>query len=87
MGNPGADTVEVLSLLNKTVFFKQVTGSDISLVVSFFFFNYFLFIYSWLPSVFVAAWAFCSCCEWELLFIAVHGLLTAVASLVAEHGL
>ena len=28
-----------------------------------------------------------SCSKWGLLFIAVHGLLTAVASLVAEHGL
>ena len=33
------------------------------------------------------AWAFSSCGEWGLLFIAVHGLLIAVASLVAEHGL
>ena len=31
--------------------------------------------------------AFSSCGEWGLLFVAVHGLLTAVASLVAEHGL
>ena len=31
--------------------------------------------------------AFSSCGEWELLFIVVHGLLIAVASLVAEHGL
>ena len=29
---------------------------------------------------------FCSC-EWGLLFTAVHGLLTAAASLVAEHRL
>ena len=29
---------------------------------------------------------FSSCGEWELLFVAVWGLLTAVASLVAEHG-
>ena len=28
-----------------------------------------------------------SCGEWGLLFIAVHGLLLAVASLFAEHGL
>ena len=33
------------------------------------------------------AWAFSSCGEWGLLFIAVHGLLIAVAYLVAEHGL
>ena len=31
--------------------------------------------------------AFSSCGKWELLFVAVHGLLIAVASLVAEHGL
>ena len=33
------------------------------------------------------AQAFSSCGERGLLFIAVHGLLIAVASLVAEHGL
>ena len=32
-------------------------------------------------------WAFSSCSERGLLFIAVHGLLIVVASLVAEHGL
>ena len=31
--------------------------------------------------------AFSSCGEWGLLFVVVHGLLTAVVSLVAEHGL
>ena len=31
--------------------------------------------------------AFSSCGKWGLFFIAVHGLLIAVASLVAEHGL
>ena len=30
---------------------------------------------------------FSSCCEWGLLFVAVHGLLIAVASFVAEHRL
>ena len=30
---------------------------------------------------------FSSCCQWELLFIAVHGLLIVVASFVAELGL
>ena len=33
------------------------------------------------------AQAFSSCGEWGLLFVAVHELLIAVASLVAEHGL
>ena len=32
-------------------------------------------------------WAFSSCGEWGLLIIAMHRLLTAVASLVVEHGL
>ena len=32
-------------------------------------------------------WAFSSCGKWGLLFIAVRGLLVAVASLIAEHGL
>ena len=32
-------------------------------------------------------WAFSSCGEQGLLFIAVHGLLIEVTSLVAEHGL
>ena len=31
--------------------------------------------------------AFSSCGEWGLLFVAVRGLLTAVTSLAAEHGL
>ena len=32
-------------------------------------------------------WAFSSCGEQGLLFVAVHGLLIAVASFVAEHRL
>ena len=45
-------------------------------------------IYFWLCWVFGAARGlFSSCGERGLLFIAVHGLLIAVASLVAEHGL
>ena len=46
-----------------------------------------IFIYFWLRWVFVAARAFSSCGEQGLLFIAVRGLLIAVASLVVEHGL
>ena len=34
-----------------------------------------------------SAQAFSSCSEQGLLFVVVHGLLIAVASLVAEHGL
>ena len=59
----------------------------------FFFFIYFIFR-NLLINLFLAelglccwAWAFSSCGEWGLLFVVVHGLLIAVASLVAEHGL
>ena len=46
------------------------------------------FIYFWLHWVFVAARGlFSSCSERGLLFVAVRGLLIAVASLVVEHGL
>ena len=30
--------------------------------------------------------AFSNCSEWGLLFLAVHGFLIVVASLIAEHG-
>ena len=56
----------------------------------FFFSDSFLknFIYFWLRWVFVAAHGLFSCCgERGLLFVAVRGLLIAVASLVAEHRL
>ena len=54
-----------------------------------FFFNINLFIYLILAELGLCccAWAFSSCGESGLLFVAVRGLLTAVASLVAEHGL
>ena len=45
------------------------------------------FIYFWLCWVFVAARAFSRCGQWGRLFVAVRGLLIAVASLVVEHGL
>ena len=61
-------------------------GVHTSLQVSgFFFFN--KFIYFWLLWVFVAVRPFSSCGEQGLLFVAVHGLPIAVASLVAEHRL
>ena len=48
----------------------------------FFFFNLFLAALG----LRCCTWAFSICGEWGLLFIAVRGLLTAVASLVAKHG-
>ena len=55
-----------------------------------FYFNKFIyFIYLFLAALGLhcCARAFSSCGERGLLFLAVHGLLIAVASLVAEHGL
>ena len=50
----------------------------------------FLFIYLFILAAFglcFCARAFSSCGERGLLFVAVHGLLIVVASLVVEHGL
>ena len=48
-----------------------------------------LFIYLFLAALGLrcCVQAFSSCSKWGLLFVAVRGLLIAVASLVAEHGL
>ena len=53
-----------------------------------FFFKVNLFICLFLAALGLSccARAFSSCGEWGLLFVAVHGLLIAVASLVAEPG-
>ena len=48
------------------------------------FFGLFFFFFSWPYWVFVA---FSNCGEWGRLLVEVLGLLVAVASLVAEHGL
>ena len=45
----------------------------------------YLFLAAW--GLCGCAWAFSSCGERGLLFVAVHGLLIAVASLVVERGL
>ena len=54
-------------------------------VDSFFFFFFNLFLAA--LRLHCCTWAFSSCGKWGLLFVAVHGLLIAVASPVAEHGL
>ena len=60
-----------------------------NVLYSFFKINLFIFIYLVLAALGLSccAQAFSSCFERGLLFVAVHGLLIAVASLVAEHGL
>ena len=58
-------------------------------LVDFFYIYIHLFIYLFLAVLGLrfCLRAFCSCGEWGLLFVAVRGLLIAVASLVVEHGL
>ena len=67
---------------SEILFFKQGT-------VLFIFKFIYLFIYLFLAvlGLCCSAQAFSSCGERGLLFLAVHGLLIAVVSLVAEHGL
>ena len=52
-----------------------------------FFLNLFIYLFLAALGLRCFAWAFSSCGERGLLFVAVRGLLIAVASLVAEHGL
>ena len=61
----------------------------VGMVSYYYYFLINLFIYLFLAALGLhcCAQAFSSCGERGLLFVAVHGLLTAVASLVVEHGL
>ena len=71
-----------------TIIFTTVDAMTAANPASFFLYKFILFLFIfWLRWVFVAAWAFSSCGEQGLLFVAVRGLLIVVASLVAEHGL
>ena len=54
---------------------------------SFLFSNKFIYLFLAALDLCCCAWAFSSCGERGLLFVAVHGLLTLVASLIVEHGL
>ena len=64
-------------------------GQEVTLFLGFFsFFLINLFIFGGAAlGLCCYAWAFSSCGEQELLFVAVRVLLIVVASLVAEHGL
>ena len=53
----------------------------------FFFLNTFIYLFLAVLGLRCCARAFSSCGERGLLFVAVHGLLIEVASLVVEHGL
>ena len=65
--------------------FCSLGGFSVCLFVCLFKINKYLFLAA--LGLCHCARAFCSCGKWGLLFVAVHGLLIAVASFVAEHGL
>ena len=67
---------------------KTISPSHMEMEVIYFlrFFSFFVCFLAEL-GLRCCARAFSSCSEQELPFVAVHGLLIAVASLVAEHGL
>ena len=69
------------------VFIKLRKFLSIPSLLRVFFKNKFIYLFLAALGLCCCAWAFSSCDEWGLLFIAMHGLLIAVASLVAEHGL
>ena len=52
-----------------------------------FFKNKFIYLFLAVLGLCCCTWAFSSCRERGILFVAVHELLIAVASLAAEHGL
>ena len=59
----------------------------ISVLIANLFFVKFICLFFAALGLCCCARAFSSCGEWGLLFVVVHGLLIAVSSLVAEHGL
>ena len=77
----GDFSASLLSLLR--VWLQCGNGSIFVLI------NIYLFIYLFMAALDLhcCAWAFSSCDERGPLFVVVRGLLIAVASLVAEHGL
>ena len=76
-------------LLRTSATFSYVLGALFYTVLSSFFLKFIYFFYLFLAVLGLrcCAWAFSSCSERGLLFIAVRGLLITVASLVAEQGL
>ena len=63
------------------------SGSCVKYILLFVFVNEFICLFLAVLGLRCCTWAFSSCGKRGLLFIVVHGLLIAVASLAAEHGL
>ena len=72
-------------LLQMALFHSSLWLTDIPLYLFTYFNN--VFIFGRIGGLRCCTRAFSSCSERGLLFVVVHGLLIAVASLVAEHGL
>ena len=73
---------------DKRIVHELITHSVIlSLILFLFIFNKFIYLFLAALSLCCCTWTFSSCGEWGLLFVAVCGLLIAVASPVAEHSL
>ena len=79
-------TIFRMSILHKIYTFN---ASPLTVLIGFFFYKIFIIIIIILAELGLRCYmlAFSSCGELGLLFVAVRGLLIAVASLVAEHGL
>ena len=89
------DFLKKKCLSDKDFIFYSVTGGGVSwgpdsgdFPFSLFYkFIYLIYLFLAVLGLPCCAWAFSSCGEWGLLFVAVRELLIAVASLVAEHEL
>ena len=72
----------------KSIINKDLLGCHMCWSILLVFFNNFMYLFIWLCCVFLAAWAFYQLTEQGLLSsYEKHGLLIAVVSRVAEHGL
>ena len=81
--------IVIVPLLNEDL----LCANTLEFYVYFFFIYLFIYLFIYVFTFLAAlglcccTWAVSSCSEWGLLFVAVHRLLIAVASLVAEHRL
>ena len=73
--------------LSLITFFVLLIYFLLNLFFSFFKKNIYIYLFLAVLGLHCCMWAFSTCSDWGLLFIAVCGRLIAVASLVAEHGL
>ena len=73
--------------LSLITFFVLLIYFLLNLFFSFFKKNIYIYLFLAVLGLHCCMWAFSTCSDWGLLFIAVYGLLIVVAFLVAEHTL